>query len=393
MTRLHSTNGVEYPGMPERRKKARRQSDSGHTMRELDTALKVCPMPLLLVDPSGRIVMANTPLEQLFEYGPDELTNAFVECLVPDDISEDHPRLRETFLMTPIKRAMGRGRDLNGVTRTGRIIPLELGLDPVVIAGVHHALVAALDISERKAMEAEREQKNRELELLNTELSSFANSASHDLKAPLSSINGLLSICLEDLEEDDIAEARRNLQRALEISRRSADKVENVLAIARAGRDSIPVEAFAIRAEIAAIWRDLTAAMTSPPELRLDLRHGDPVLTERPTFNMIMDNLLSNAVRYADGCKAGSFIQISSTEEEGRLRMTVADNGLGIAATDLPRVFRMFERLDERSGDGMGLSLVRKQIERLGGEISAESRQGSGSAFTFVLPLAEEGSA
>ena len=73
--------------------------------------------------------------------------------------------------------------------------------------------------------------------------------------------------------------------------------------------------------------------------------------------------------------------------------MTVADNGLGIAAEHLPRVFRMFERLDERSGDGMGLSLVRKQIERLKGEISAESREGAGSAFTFVLPLAQEGSA
>lgn len=393
MTRLHSTNGVEYPGMPERRNKARRHSDSGHTMRELGTALKVCPMPLLLVDPSGRIAMANGPLEQLFEYGPGALTDALVECLVPDDISKGHPRLRETFLKTPVKRAMGRGRDLNGVTRTGRIIPLELGLDPVVIGGEHYALVAALDISERKAMEAEREEKNRELELLNTELSSFANSASHDLKAPLSSITGLLCICLEDLEDADIEEARRNLERAMEISRRSADKVENVLAIARAGRDSIPVEAFAIRAEIAAIWRDLTAAMTSPPELRLDLRHGDPVLTERPTFNMIMDNLLSNAIRYADAGKANNYIRISSAVEGGQLRMTVADNGLGIAAEHLPRVFRMFERLDERSGDGMGLSLVRKQIERLKGEISAESREGAGSAFTFVLPLAQEGSA
>ena len=382
-------NGFDHGGA-DRRQQARRHSDSGHTMRELDTALKVCPMPLLLVDPTGRILMANAPLEALFDYAPGTLSGAPVECLVPEELRSRHPGLRTAYLRRPVKQVIGRRRDLNGVSRTGRTIPLELGLDPVEINGVTHVLVAALDISERKAMEVEREQKNRELEALNTELSSFANSASHDLKAPLSSITGLLSICIEDLDGADAGEVRHNLNRALEISRRSAAKVENVLAIARAGRQFIPAEAFPIGAEIAAIWRDLTSAMTAPPELTLDLHHGDPVRTERPTFNMIMDNLLSNAIRYADAVKTRHRIRIASTRKGGTLWMSVADNGLGIAKEHLPRVFNMFERLDDRSGDGMGLSLVRKQIERLGGRISAESREGAGTEFTFSLPLAQE---
>ena len=75
MTDQQQRNGFDHGGA-DRRQQARRHSDSGHTMRELDTALKVCPMPLLLVDPTGRILMANAPLEALFDYAPGTLSGA-----------------------------------------------------------------------------------------------------------------------------------------------------------------------------------------------------------------------------------------------------------------------------------------------------------------------------
>ena len=135
---------------------------------------------------------------------------------------------------------------------------------------------------------------------------------------------------------------------------------------------------------------DLTAAMKPAPELVLDLGDSDPVTTERPTFNMIFDNLLSNAIRYRDDCKPAQTIRIATRRNQDQLMVAVSDNGVGIPARGLPQVFEMFKRIDERSGDGMGLSLVRKQIERLGGTITVTSTEGVGAEFRFVLPLPSE---
>lgn len=477
-------------------------------MKALELAFRICPMPMLLVDSNGKVAMSSEDFDRMFEFKPGELIGQLVDILVPHEMREAHPQLRQAFLRKPAKRDMGRGRDMSGVTKTGRVFPLELGLHPIKLDGEQFAIVAAIDISQRKAMEArihailnasasaivlsdetgqivfvntvalglfgysseellgksveclvperartahpvyrrsymekqevrpmglgnrlyaqtrsgaevpieialtpvetqeghlvmstinnltervaaerEMEAKARELEQLNTDLSSFANSASHDLKAPLSSITGLLRLCLEDLEEGDLDEVAANLKEAAEISQRGAEKVENVLEIARASRQKLKRVAIDLNAEVLAIWRDLTASLNAAPELLLELEHDDPVITEKPTLITILENLLSNAVRYGDPAKERHEIQVRTHTRDGALVITVADNGLGISEDNIARVFDMFERLDDRSGDGLGLSLVRKQVERLNGSIAVRSTEGDGAEFCVTLPI------
>ena len=94
-------------------------------MNKFALAFEICPMPLLLVSADGRIRMTNAELDEMFEYGPGELIGQPVEVLVPPEVRAFHPDLRQAFMRLPTKRLMGQGRDLDGITRTGRIVPID----------------------------------------------------------------------------------------------------------------------------------------------------------------------------------------------------------------------------------------------------------------------------
>lgn len=469
-------------------------------------AFDISPVPMLLASDDGKVVLANARFLDLFEYDSETLIGKSVEELVPPDIRAHHPQLRQAYHRTPVKREMGATRDLNGVTQSGRIIPLELGLEPVSEGEETFALVVAIDIrqrrshekrmhlamdaaasamvmvdengvivfvnraasrlfgydesdllgqrvemlvpeefriahpvytngfmsdskarsmalgrdlfarrrdggrfpveialtpvdgptgklvmstivdlSERVAAAEKAERQNKELEALNEELSHFAYSASHDLKAPLSTITGLLNMCIEDLQEGALDEVQANLNRALRVSGRSADKIERILEIARAGRSSVESELIPLEQLIMDIWLDLTGG-NSAARLVLDLDAAPSIFAEAATLNVIAENLLSNALRYADAEKPEHVIRVSSRVAADEALISVADNGVGIPPEFQAKVFMMFERLDSLSGDGLGLALVKKQIDRLGGKITLESTVGEGSTFSVSLP-------
>jgi PAS domain S-box-containing protein len=416
-------------------------------------AFEVSPMPLLLVSGDGIIRLTNRGLDDLFEYAPGELIGQRVEQLVPEPMRAAHPALRRAYMRVPTKRAMGQGRDLSGLTRSGDIIALELGLDPVRIGDETWALVAAVDIRHRRALDeklrlaldasasamlmvdvdgritlvnraalqmfgydaedllgqpvemlvpdavrqvhpvyrasflganearqmaadgdpfarhrsgrgfpvdvsltpvrtpegtlvvatiidlTERRRTQREmaanaaeLAAANVELSHFAYSASHDLKAPLATVAGLLNLCIEDIDAGDLDEARKTLHDAMDIVVRNAAKVENILRIARAGRATVVAETFALRAVVCAIWKDLTATARTLPRLDLDLGPDDRIFSEAETLTVILENLISNAIRYADETKPDPWVQVRLRRSAQGITLTVADNGLGIAA-------------------------------------------------------------
>jgi len=197
-----------------------------------------------------------------------------------------------------------------------------------------------------------------------------------------------LTLCIEDLDEGSIEDVRENLCKVVEISRRSASKVEGVLQIARAGRDGMPATAVSLSTIIQEIWVDLTGD-TSDTELLLDFTHQGPVVTELPTLKVIVENMLSNALRYVDASKPKHQVCVKSEPDPCGVKISISDNGIGISQANLPKVFQMFKRLDDRSGDGLGLSLVQKQVERLGGSIDITSVEGDGTTITFTLPMME----
>jgi PAS domain S-box-containing protein len=354
-------------------------------------ALDASASAMVMVDEQGRIRFVNGATQKLFGYTMAELIGEPIECLVPDEARRAHPVYRGGFLGVNKARPMGRGVSLCARHKTGRLIPVEIALTPVETPDGRMVVATVIDLTAQIEAEQLITAKAEELAAMNAELSHFAYSASHDLKAPLSTVTGLLNFCIEDLVDGRFDEVRENIATAIEIVRRSSNKVESILSVARAGRETLALESFAIEPEIRAIWTDLTHGATAAPRLDIELclPSGGEVTAERKTLNIIVENLASNAIRYADAAKPDRWVRIRVREDCDGLMLALADNGIGIREDGLPLVFQMFKKIDDRSQDGLGLALVRKHVERLGGKIDVASTKGVGTEFTVLLPRTE----
>ena len=342
---------------------------------------------MIMVNDKGTIVFVNKAALQLFGYDEPELLNSPIEQLVPDEIKHAHPVYRGGFMNACKPRPMAKERALFARHRTGRMIPVEIALTPVDTPDGKMVVSTIIDLSERVEAENAMAEKHRELGLLNEELMQFAYSASHDLKAPLSTITGLLELCLEDLDDGDLDSVREVLNRTLKIGRRSAEKVEGVLEIARVARSPIAAEEVDLESMVKDIWVDLTASSDTSATLVLSIDHESTVFLEKNTLHVILENLLSNAVRYVDHDKPLNTIEVRSCTRDGSLVTKVIDNGIGIPEDSQAQVFDMFSRMDERSDNGLGLALVRKHVDRLLGVISVDSTPGVETVFSLSLPL------
>jgi two-component system phosphate regulon sensor histidine kinase PhoR len=124
--------------------------------------------------------------------------------------------------------------------------------------------------------------------------------------------------------------------------------------------------------------------------LRSELTGAPGVRADRRALDHVLGNLIDNALKY---CPEGAAIRIAAVPENGRVRLSVSDTGPGISPEHLPRLFERFYRVDagrsrELGGTGLGLSIVKHLVEAMGGAVSAESRVGAGSTFTFTLQRA-----
>ncbi|MGQ7842859.1 PAS domain-containing sensor histidine kinase [Granulosicoccus sp. 3-233] len=355
--------------------------------QRMNLAMDAAASAMIMVNDEGRIVFVNKAALQLFGHDESQLLNSPIEQLVPDDIKQAHPVYRNGFMRASKPRPMAKERTLFALHRTGRKIPVEIALTPVDTHDGKMVVSTIIDLSERVDAENAMAEKHRELASLNEELMQFAYSASHDLKAPLTTITGLLELCLEDLEEGDLDSVREVLNRTLMIGMRSAEKVEGVLEIARVERSPISAEQIDLESMVNDIWEDLTGNRDVSARLVVSINHDNTVFLEKNTLHVILENLLSNAVRYVDQDKSQHIIEVSSQATDESIIIDVLDNGIGIPTDSQSKVFELFSRIDERSDHGLGLALVKKHVDRLQGSISVDSTPGVKTTFSVSLPL------
>lgn len=246
-----------------------------------------------------------------------------------------------------------------------------------------------LDVTERRHSEEALRRRTEELEARNEELDAFAHTVAHDLQNPLGLVVGYAELLAQDPAEVSTEKLRQSLRAIARNARRMERIIDELLLLAGLRQVEVqtsPLDMATIVAE--ACERVAGAIESSGAEIVLP-EAWPTALGHAPWIEEVWANYLSNAVKY--GGRPPHVELGAETEPEGNVRFWIRDNGPGLTVEEQERLFTPFTRLGQvrATGHGLGLSIVRRIVERLGGQVGVESEVGQGSVFSFTLPGAD----
>ncbi|MFZ2957676.1 MAG: CHASE domain-containing protein [Candidatus Ozemobacteraceae bacterium] len=260
----------------------------------------------------------------------------------------------------------------------------EETISVITMDGQKALLVAWRNITDRKRVEKELEKKSSELAESNAELEQFAYVASHDLRAPLCAIESLSEWLEQDLGGSLQGESAKHLQLLRNRAKRMEKLLDDLLEYARIGHG----EATVGEIDAAALVKELVDFQGLKNRFDLKLRNLPVFTTIYTAFRQVLHNLISNVAKHHD--KGNGVISVTALERDGFYEFSFADDGPGIPKEYQDKVFGMFQTLkprDEVEGSGMGLAMVKKIIEHLGGNISLGAAQPRGLEVRFTWPI------
>lgn len=253
------------------------------------------------------------------------------------------------------------------------------------------ALVCLVDISEVDRLNAELDRSVARLRQLNQELETFTYSVSHDLKAPLRGIDGYSRLLLNDHLPALNEEGQRFLRHIRQATQNMGVLIDDLLAYSRLERRELTLSNVLLAPLVEAVLKTRRDADTAHGvawqiEVPDDLR----ARADAQGLSIALRNLVDNAIKFSR-LEPSSRIRITGTRVPGGVRLAVEDNGIGFDMKFHDRIFAIFQRLlraEDYPGTGVGLAMVRKAMERMGGQVWAESKLGHGATFTLELPEA-----
>lgn len=227
---------------------------------------------------------------------------------------------------------------------------------------------------------------NEKLTKTNEELDRFVYTASHDLKAPLNSVTGLVSIIKLT---DDPVEIKSMVQLIEKSVASLKHFINEITDYARNSRTEIVYEAVQLHALVESIYATLEFHEKAKSVAWRNEIDKDFILrTDQYRLRISLTNLLVNGIKYADTSKPNPFLSIRGSVKGNTLTIHIEDNGIGIAEDELPNLFQMFYRATEKeSGSGLGLYIARESIEKLNGRIEVKSVYKEGTTFIITLPM------
>jgi signal transduction histidine kinase len=240
------------------------------------------------------------------------------------------------------------------------------------------------------SLEGKVRDRTAQLEERNQELEAFARSISHDLRAPLRAMHGFSQALIEDCGPQLDETGRSYATRIAGAATRMDAMIRDLLEYSRVSRSDLPLTTLDTGAVVHAAVSQLEADIHSRGAHVSVAQPMPSVVAHRPVLEQVIANLVSNALKFV---AAGTRPEITiRAEPMGRfVRLWVEDNGIGVAPAHQARIFNVFEKLhtsSEYAGTGIGLAIVRKGVERMGGEVGVESGAGYGSRFWVNLQLA-----
>jgi PAS domain S-box-containing protein len=398
--------------------------------------LESAPDAMVITNGEGKILMVNAQAERIFGFERNEIIGKEIEILIPERYQKKHIHHRHQYVENSKVRAMGAGMALYGMRKDGTEFPVEVSLSPLKLEDGEFMVMSAIrDISRQKEIENEIKKINENLELLvkertkdleealqkeketrientklyqelqeinqeleqrvirrtleleaiNKELEAFSYSVSHDLRAPLRSIDGFSNKILKDYSALFDKQARDYFDRIMNASRKMGFLIDDLLKLARLSRVEMKLEHTNMSEMAEAILLELKE--TNPErQSEFIVEPGMLEFADRNLLQVALENLLGNAWKYSKN-QPVTKIEFGSVQRE-RKTYFIRDNGVGFDMRYVDKLFGAFQRLHnvaDFEGTGIGLATVLRIIRRHHGNISAESEINKGTTFYFTL--------
>lgn len=361
----------------------------------LNSILNISSEGIIVADQDMRILLFSKGAEVIFGYSAPEVLGRHIELLIPQDRRAAHRQRVQGFAAGAIlSRRMSNRQDVTGLTKDGRLAPIEVGLSKLTTRTgmVYTAIIR--DISESLQAEASLNQAVSEANAASAAKSAFLAAMSHEVRTPLNGVLGMAQAMARDALPPKQAER-------LEVIRQSG---ESLLGILNDMLDLSKIEAGKLQMEtlefdlgdLIAGTHNTFAALATQKGLQFDL-HVSPraegaYLGDPLRLRQVLNNLISNAVKFTEK----GLVEVDVDRQGGLLVIAVRDTGMGISPDALTRLFDKFEQGDLSTtrrfgGTGLGLAICQDLVRLMGGDISADSALNEGATFTVRLPLEHVG--
>lgn len=338
------------------------------------------------------LVFVNQAFLQLTGYSSEDVLGRNCRFLQGSETNQSEVQI--------LREAVAEGREITVMLRNFRKSG-ELFLNELTISPVHdgngavtHYIGIQHDVSVREAAALEIRSLNArlteqafELQVKNEALESFSYSASHDLRAPLAAIQGFSVMLGRDVSLAESVRAKHYLSRINANTLQMSELIEALLSLSKASAGTLNL----VRCDVSAMATKLLQSYAERDPSRVvtvRVQAGLHVSADRPLFERVLENLLSNAWKFTRNA-ADAFVEVGSeTSQAGDLVLYVRDNGSGFDMAQADKLFETFSRLHSASefeGTGIGLALVRRVLKRHGGSVWAKSAPDQGSTFFFTL--------
>jgi len=311
------------------------------------------------------------PLDQqlsfFYEEDIPQIQFAFISA-----IKESKPYKFETRIQTPNGK-------IKEIFAAGKVSTDCIGI-PLKLQGTIQ------DITERKKQEYILKESLADLKKTNSELDKFVYSVSHDLRAPLSSMLGVIELSEDDTNDEQMLDHLKMLKNNIN---KLDGFILDILDYSRNARIEIKKEEINFKEMVNDITQNLKymGGANRMVDIKVEVSDKSKVNSDKTRLSIILNNLVSNAIRYQNSQIPNPFVDIKIDTSDTETGIIIRDNGIGIGKEAQAKVFNMFYRVSESSvGSGLGLYIVREAIEKLQGEIAIDSELGVGTTFIIKIP-------
>jgi PAS domain S-box-containing protein len=389
---------------------------------------------IILTNNTGKIVLVNPAAEKMFGYNSGEIEGKPIEILIPDRVKPHHDELRKGFYKNPSNREMGHGRDLYGRKKDGENLPVEVSLSYYHKENEMYVIAFIVDITRRKEIENSMLNQQKQLERISDEIrklnaeleakveertmilkealhrleqsqeelsealdkerqlneikSRFVSLASHEFRTPLSTVLSSASLLAKYTTTDEQDKRIRHIDKIKSSVKHLNDILEDFLSLGKLDEGKVESQCveFDLKEFVNETADEMKGLLKKGQQIKTYYEGVPTIESDKKLLKNVIINLITNAIKFSE---EGKKITISTQVIADSAVISVKDEGIGIAEEDLDHLFTSFFRGGNAlniQGTGLGLHIVKRYLDLIGGEVDVKSGLGEGTTVILKIP-------